>query len=54
MGKTLQLKTPEWAVPLLDPSRYKAAWGGRGSVAPAIGQTSIGNQDSGDERWRIL
>ena len=31
MGKTLQLKTPEWAVPLLDPSRYKAAWGGRGS-----------------------
>ena len=31
MGKTLQLKTPEWAVPLLEPSRYKAAWGGRGS-----------------------
>ena len=31
MGKTLQLKTPEWAVPLLTPSRYKAAWGGRGS-----------------------
>jgi phage terminase large subunit len=31
VGKTLQLKTPEWAVPLLTPSRYKAAWGGRGS-----------------------
>jgi phage terminase large subunit len=31
MGKTLQLPTPEWAVPLLSPSRYKAAWGGRGS-----------------------
>jgi len=31
MGKTLQLKTPEWALPLLDPSRYKGAWGGRGS-----------------------
>jgi phage terminase large subunit len=31
MGKTLQLQTPEWAVPLLEPSRYKAAWGGRGS-----------------------
>ena len=27
----LQLPTPEWAVPLLDPSRYKGAWGGRGS-----------------------
>lgn len=31
MGKTLQLQTPEWAVPLLEPYRYKAAWGGRGS-----------------------
>ena len=31
MGKTLQLKTPEWALSLLDPSRYKGAWGGRGS-----------------------
>ena len=31
MGKVLQLKTPEWALPLLDPSRYKGAWGGRGS-----------------------
>ena len=31
MGKTLQLKTPEWALTLLDPSRYKGAWGGRGS-----------------------
>jgi phage terminase large subunit len=31
MGKTLQLKTPEWALPLLEASRYKGAWGGRGS-----------------------
>ena len=31
MGKTLQIQTPEWAVPLLEPSRYKGAWGGRGS-----------------------
>jgi len=29
--KTLQLQTPRWAVPLLSPSRYKGAWGGRGS-----------------------
>ena len=28
---TLQLPTPEWALPLLNPSRYKGAWGGRGS-----------------------
>jgi phage terminase large subunit len=28
---TLQLQTPEWALPLLDASRYKGAWGGRGS-----------------------
>jgi len=27
----LQLSTPEWAVPLMEPSRYKGAWGGRGS-----------------------
>ena len=27
----LQLQTPEWALPLLEPSRYKGAWGGRGS-----------------------
>jgi len=27
----LQLPTPEWALPLLNPSRYKGAWGGRGS-----------------------
>jgi phage terminase large subunit len=27
----LQLETPEWALPLLEPSRYKGAWGGRGS-----------------------
>jgi phage terminase large subunit len=31
MGKTLQIQTPEWAVPLLEGSRYKGAWGGRGS-----------------------
>lgn len=31
MGKTLQLQTPEWALPLLQASRYKGAWGGRGS-----------------------
>lgn len=28
---TLQIKTPSWAVPLLKPSRYKGAYGGRGS-----------------------
>jgi len=31
MGKTLSIATPEWAIPLLEPSRYKGAWGGRGS-----------------------
>lgn len=31
MAKVLQLPTPKWAVPLLEPSRYKGAWGGRGS-----------------------
>ena len=31
MGKTLSIATPEWALPLLQPSRYKGAWGGRGS-----------------------
>jgi len=31
MGKTLQIQTPEWALPLLESSRYKGAWGGRGS-----------------------
>ena len=31
MGKVLQLKTPEWSLPLLEASRYKRAWGGRGS-----------------------
>ena len=31
MGKTLQIQTPEWALPLLEGSRYKGAWGGRGS-----------------------
>jgi phage terminase large subunit len=29
--QTLKIKTPQWAVPLLNPSRYKGAWGGRGS-----------------------
>ena len=28
---TLQIKTPKWALPLLEPARYKGAWGGRGS-----------------------
>ena len=31
MSKTLQIKTPKWAESLLQPSRYKGAWGGRGS-----------------------
>ena len=31
MGKTLQIHTPEWCLPLLEPARYKGAWGGRGS-----------------------
>lgn len=30
-GHTLQIPTPEWAVPLLEPARYKGAYGGRGS-----------------------
>ncbi len=29
--QTLKIQTPEWALPLLEPSRYKGAWGGRGS-----------------------
>ena len=28
---TLRIQTPEWAVPLLNPARYKGAFGGRGS-----------------------
>jgi len=28
---TLRIETPAWAVPLLDPNRYKGAFGGRGS-----------------------
>jgi phage terminase large subunit len=28
---TLKIKTPAWAVPLLNPARYKGAYGGRGS-----------------------
>jgi len=31
VSKTLQIKTPKWALPLLNPARYKGAWGGRGS-----------------------
>lgn len=31
MSRTLQLATPRWAVPLLQPARYKGAHGGRGS-----------------------
>ena len=31
MAEILQLATPNWAIPLLEPSRYKGAWGGRGS-----------------------
>ncbi len=31
MGKTLQIKTPRWAIPLLPPNRYKGVHGGRGS-----------------------
>ena len=31
MNETLCIDTPRWAIPLLKPSRYKAAKGGRGS-----------------------
>lgn len=31
MTKTLKIKTPRWAKPLLVPSRYRGAYGGRGS-----------------------
>lgn len=31
LTQTLQIKTPRWAKPLLGPSRYKGAHGGRGS-----------------------
>lgn len=30
-SSTLEIKTPRWAVPLLEPARYKGAHGGRGS-----------------------
>ena len=30
-NKTLEIQTPEWAEPLFEPCRYKAAFGGRGS-----------------------
>jgi phage terminase large subunit len=30
-NKTLEIQTPEWALPLFEPCRYKAAYGGRGS-----------------------
>jgi len=29
--ETLKINTPKWALPLLEPARYKGAWGGRGS-----------------------
>jgi phage terminase large subunit len=31
MAKTLRIETPEWALPHLQPARYKGAHGGRGS-----------------------
>lgn len=31
LKSTLQIQTPEWAIPLCTPARYKAAYGGRGS-----------------------
>ena len=31
MTQVLRLKTPRWAIPLLEPRRYKGAWGGRGT-----------------------
>ena len=31
MNDTLTIETPRWALPLLEPARYKAAKGGRGS-----------------------
>jgi phage terminase large subunit len=30
-NKTLEIQTPEWALPLFEPCRYKGAYGGRGS-----------------------
>jgi hypothetical protein len=34
MGRTLQIQTPRWALPLLHDARYKGAFGGRGCVHP--------------------
>ena len=31
MNSTLKIETPRWSLPLLDPHRYKGAYGGRGS-----------------------
>ena len=31
LANSLEIKTPKWLVPLLEPARYKAAYGGRGS-----------------------
>lgn len=31
LSSTIQIKTPKWCLPLLDPARYKGAKGGRGS-----------------------
>jgi phage terminase large subunit len=30
-NKVLQIQTPQWALPLFEPCRYKGAYGGRGS-----------------------
>lgn len=32
MTRALDIQTPEWALPLLQPARYKGAFGGRGSA----------------------
>lgn len=31
-SNVLRIETPEWALPLLEPARYKGLWGGRGSA----------------------
>lgn len=48
---TLNIPTPEWALPLLEPARYKGAWGGRGSgkshfFAESIIEAHVINQNS--------
>lgn len=50
----LNIKTPKWALPLLKPSRYKGAKGGRGCVHPdtlidtPAGQVPIKDFEGGD------